>query len=72
MSVPETAVDKDYCFIFGKNYVRLPRELFVMKSVSEAHRKQPFSDLNFLSGILAFHARHHDASRGGVYNVGHG
>ena len=43
MLMPETAVHKDYSFIFGENYIRTSRQLLHILTITESFCKKILS-----------------------------
>lgn len=71
MSMPETAMNEDYCSMFGEHKVRLARQALVMEDIAKAFSVQASPDNHFRLGILAPDARHHPASDFGRNDVSH-
>lgn len=51
--MPETTMDEYYCTVFGKNHIRLARQVLHMKSISKTHPMQEMSQKQFRPGILS-------------------
>lgn len=62
MSMPETAVNKYGCSIFGENNIGFSRQIFPVKPESIAHPVKQGSNNQFRFCVLAFNARHVPAS----------
>lgn len=62
VSVPETAVDENYRFIFWKHDIRCSRIPFVVYPVPESLRKKIFPDNHLRFCLLSFYLRHVIAS----------
>src|ERR1035438_4258344 len=56
--MPETTVDKDHCFMLGKDYVWFAEEVFAVQPEAVSHRVQQRPDANFWFGVLASYRRH--------------
>ena len=59
VSMPETAMNKDYGPVLGKYKVRFARQPFVMEEIAKASCMQASPDDQFGPGILAPDASHH-------------
>lgn len=46
MLMPETAVHKDYSFIFGENYIRTSRQLLHILTITESFCKRYFRTIS--------------------------
>ena len=58
VTVPKATINKNNGFVFRKNDVRLTRQIFAVKSVTETLSKQELSHHNLRLGVFAFNVRH--------------
>ena len=58
MAVPETAVDEDHGFVFGKDDIRRPRQVAAVESEAKSETVQQFSNRYFRSGISSANSAH--------------
>ena len=79
MSVPETAMNEDYCSVFRKRQVRTARQRRRVKNVAQSLRMQPFSQSHLRGSVSLTNARHQCATsllckgidHAILYSVGH-
>ena len=71
VSVPETPVDENYGFVFGKNNIRFSRKFFYVHPVTEAFIEKILPYNKFRFGIFASDPGHIVASGFPGMNVGH-
>jgi len=71
VSVPETAVNKNYGFIFGENNVGFSGEGFYIQPVTESVGKQKLLHEHFGLCVFPFYAAHIVGAGSGVVYVGH-
>jgi hypothetical protein len=58
MPMPKAPVDKDACSIFPQHQVRMPRQPFMIQSISETTLPQPTPHNHFWLRILIVNRRH--------------
>ena len=71
MSMPETTVNEDDCFVFWQNNIRFARQFFVIQSVSKTICEKEFPNQKLWLGVLAFDLAHVVASGLFVVNITH-
>ena len=71
MSVPETTVDKYDSPVFGKNNVRLARQLSDLNTKPQTTREEILPDNHLWFGILSLYCRHAAAPLFGCHYVRH-
>jgi len=71
VSMPETAVHRDYRFMFWKNDIRLAGQIAVVDSKAEASAMKFRTDQTLGPGVLAANAAHHAGPGLLVYDIDH-
>jgi hypothetical protein len=71
MSVPKTPMNEDHGTIFGKNDVRLARQVRSVQPEPKPLLVKQTSNDQLGFGVLATNTGHHPAARGGIYNICH-
>jgi len=71
MTMPETAMYKNYSPVLGQNDIRLARELPCVKTVAKAGSMKRATHQHFRLGILASDPGHHPGARLLVDDIGH-
>ena len=71
VAVPVTSVNKDYCFEFWKNQVRLAGKFFVVEFVTKTICEKKFPNQHLRLCVLAFDLAHVETSRQFVVNICH-
>jgi hypothetical protein len=71
VSVPKAAVNLYYCTILGEYQIRSAWEAAIVQSKAQALGVQETPHQYLGLCVLSSDARHHSASSGAIYNIGH-
>lgn len=58
MTMPKTTVNKNNCFIFGKNNIRMTGQVFTMEAKAKTVFMKKSPDNKFRFGVLIMHHTH--------------